>query len=261
MDNPFVGKAGFRPGIYSYGHRNFTGPVRFHPETGVLWEDRARSAGRRRTEYHPRPVRTTAGRSSLSAANTRVTIITNQPWREGMEQPGDDLGASIGLLGVWSSTSGEAFPGDGRATCSSAARQPGTLNEVVFAPGGPIGRESLLADLKQRVRDVRQGPDGLLYVVTDAEPRRDPAYRADTEIDFVGERWTVSYPSTTEDAGTRVRSSVHRGRSAYSSPFYTRLEYGQHMNEGVWYAVCAVRLLGTLSHLLEATGSSSRPSS
>ena len=44
------------------------------------------------------------------------------------------------------------------------------LQRVAFTPRGPIGRESLLAELKQRIRDVRQGPDGLLYLLTDANP-------------------------------------------------------------------------------------------
>jgi hypothetical protein len=67
-----------------------------------------------------------------------------------------------------------------------ASRAGAHFNEVVFAPGGPIGRESLLADLKQRVRDVRRGPT--VWVCRHGrEPRRDPAYRADTEIDFIGE--------------------------------------------------------------------------
>jgi glucose/arabinose dehydrogenase len=44
------------------------------------------------------------------------------------------------------------------------------LHRIVFAPGGPRGREVLLAELKQRIRDVRQGPDGYLYLATDANP-------------------------------------------------------------------------------------------
>jgi glucose/arabinose dehydrogenase len=65
--------------------------------------------------------------------------------------------------------SGERFPAwKGNLFVGGLAGQ--VLQRVVFAAGGPIGRESLLADLKQRVRDVRQGPDGLLYVLTDANP-------------------------------------------------------------------------------------------
>jgi aldose sugar dehydrogenase len=166
MDNPFVGKAGFRPEIYSYGHRNLQG-LAFHPETGVLWE----------TEHGPQggdelniiqagknygwPV-VTFGREYSGE------IITNQPWREGMEQPVTIWVPSIGLSGMVF-YSGERFPAwKGNLFVGGLAGQ--VLQRVVFAPGGPIGRESLLADLKQRVRDVRQGPDGLLYVVTDANP-------------------------------------------------------------------------------------------
>ena len=166
MDNPFVGKAGFRPEIYSYGHRNLQG-LAFHPETGVLWE----------TEHGPQggdelniiqagknygwPV-VTFGREYSGE------IITNQPWREGMEQPVTIWVPSIGLSGMVF-YNGDRFPAwKGNLFVGGLAGQ--VLQRVVFAPGGPIGRESLLADLKQRVRDVRQGPDGLLYVVTDANP-------------------------------------------------------------------------------------------
>jgi glucose/arabinose dehydrogenase len=166
MDNPFVGKAGVRPEIYSYGHRNLQG-LAFHPETGVLWE----------TEHGPQggdelniiqagknygwPV-VTFGREYSG------DLITNQPWREGMEQPVTIWVPSIGLSGMVF-YNGERFPAwKGNLFVGGLAGQ--VLQRVVFAPGGPIGRESLLADLKQRVRDVRQGPDGLLYVVTDANP-------------------------------------------------------------------------------------------
>ncbi len=64
----------------------------------------------------------------------------------------------------------------GRATCSSAAcararsRAPGKLDRVLFNPQmEELRRESLLVDLRQRVRDVQQGPDGLLYVITDED--------------------------------------------------------------------------------------------
>ena len=52
-DNPFVGKAGFKPEIYSYGHRNSLGLI-VHPVTGALWNHRERAQRRRRDQHHPR---------------------------------------------------------------------------------------------------------------------------------------------------------------------------------------------------------------
>lgn len=165
-DNPFVGRAGFRPEIYSYGHRNLQG-LTIHPDTGALWE----------TEHGPQggdelnqiqagknygwPV-VTLGREYAG------DLITNQPWREGIEQPVLFWAPSIALSGMVFYT-GDRFPGwKGNLFVGGLAGLQ--LQRVVFTERGPIGRESLLAELKQRVRDVRQGPDGLLYVVTDANP-------------------------------------------------------------------------------------------
>jgi glucose/arabinose dehydrogenase len=44
------------------------------------------------------------------------------------------------------------------------------VQRIVFTDRGPIGRETLILELRQRVRDLRAGPDGFLYVVTDANP-------------------------------------------------------------------------------------------
>lgn len=165
-DNPFVGRADFRPEIYSYGHRNLQG-LTVHPETGALWE----------TEHGPQggdelnliqagknygwPV-VTFGREYSG------DIITNQPWREGMEQPVTVWVPSIALSGMVFYT-GDRLPGwKGNLFVGGLAGLQ--LQRVVFAAGGPRGRESLLTDLKLRIRDVRQGPDGLLYVATDANP-------------------------------------------------------------------------------------------
>jgi aldose sugar dehydrogenase len=165
-DNPFVGRAGFRPEIYSYGHRNLQG-LAFHPETGELWEnEHGPQGGDELNIIQPGknygwPV-VTFGREYTGE------VITNQPWREGMEQPVMIWVPSIGISGMAFYT-GERFPAwKGNVFVGGLAGQ--VLQRVAFTPRGPVGRESLLADLRQRIRDVRQGPDGLLYVATDANP-------------------------------------------------------------------------------------------
>jgi aldose sugar dehydrogenase len=165
-DNPFVGRAGFRPEIYSYGHRNLQG-LAFHPETGELWE----------TEHGPQggdelniiqPGKNYGWPIVTFGREYTGEVITNQPWREGMEQPVTIWVPSIGLSGMAFYT-GERFPAwKGNIFVGGLAGQ--VVQRLAFTPRGPIGRESLLAELKQRIRDVRQGPDGLLYVATDANP-------------------------------------------------------------------------------------------
>ena len=163
-DNPFVGRAGFRPEIYSYGHRNVQG-LALHPETGELWA----------TEHGPQggdelnviqagknygwPI-VTFGREYSGA------VITDRPWREGMEPPVTIWVPSIALSGM-AFYSGDRLPGwTGSLFVGGLAGLQ--LHRVVFSDGGPFGRETLLNDLKLRIRDVRQGPDGLLYLATDA---------------------------------------------------------------------------------------------
>jgi glucose/arabinose dehydrogenase len=179
-DNPFVGRDGFRPEIYSYGHRNLQG-LTFHPETGALWE----------TEHGPQggdelnqilPGRNYGWPVVTFGREYTGEIITNQPWREGMEQPMMVWVPSIALSGMVFYT-GDKFPSwKGNLFVGGMAGLQ--LQRVVFTEKGPIGRETLLAELRQRIRDVRQGPDGFLYLVTDANPggilRIEPAGPATT---------------------------------------------------------------------------------
>jgi len=166
MDNPFVGRAGFRPEIYSYGHRNLQG-LAFHPTTGQLWE----------TEHGPQggdelnlvqagknygwPV-VTLGREYAG------DLITQVWYREGMEQPVTVWVPSIALSGMVFYT-GDRLPG-WKGDLFLGGLSGLQVHRVVFAPGGVRGREVLINELKQRIRDVRQGPDGYLYLATDANP-------------------------------------------------------------------------------------------
>jgi glucose/arabinose dehydrogenase len=165
-DNPFVGRTGFKPEIFSYGHRNPQG-LTVHPQTGEVWEtEHGPQGGDELNLIQPGknygwPV-VTLGREYTGEA------ITNQPWREGTEQPVTVWVPSIALSGMTFYT-GDRFPvWKGSLFVGGLAGQ--MLQRVVFTPRGPIGRELLIPDLRQRIRDVRQGPDGLLYLLTDANP-------------------------------------------------------------------------------------------
>ena len=164
-DNPFVSRAGAKPEIWTYGHRNMQGLV-LHPVTGDLWE----------TEHGPQ-------------GGDEVNVIkagSNYGWpvigygvnygsgaaihagthREGMQQPLHIWVPSIGVSGLMIYT-GDKFPGwkgnlfAGGMTGKRLVRM--TLN------GQKVDFEEDLLWGVGRVRDVRQGPDGLIYVAIDGE--------------------------------------------------------------------------------------------
>jgi glucose/arabinose dehydrogenase len=154
-DNPFVGRAGFRPEIYSYGHRNLQG-LTFHPVTGALWEtEHGPQGGDELNLIEPGknygwPV-VTLGREYSGE------VITNQPWREGMEGPVMAWLPSIALSGMVFYT-GDRFPGwKGNLFVGGLAGLQ--LQRVVFTEKGPVGRETLLLYL---VSDFN--PGGILRI-------------------------------------------------------------------------------------------------
>jgi len=168
-DNPFVGRAGYRPEIYSYGHRTVLG-LTFHPTSGALWE----------TENGPQ------GGDEVNiieaGKNYGWPLVTygieydgsraaDTPWRAGLVPPKLFWVPSIAASGITFYTGSRipAWQGNLFVGAMTVGRIPGTgrLERIVFAEnGGELRRESLLGNLHQRIRDVRQGPDGLLYLLT-----------------------------------------------------------------------------------------------
>jgi aldose sugar dehydrogenase len=163
--NPFAGRDGFKPEIYTYGHRNAQG-LAFHTETGELWE----------TEHGPQggdELNTiVAGKNYGWPISTFGREYSGEfispPWKEGVEQPVIFWAPSIGLSGMAFYT-GDRFPAwKGNVFLGALSGQQ--IQRVVFTEKGPIGREALLGTLRLRIRDVRQGPDGFLYAAVDANP-------------------------------------------------------------------------------------------
>jgi aldose sugar dehydrogenase len=163
--NPFAGRDGFKPEIYTYGHRNAQG-LAFHPETGELWE----------TEHGPQggdELNTiVAGKNYGWPISTFGREYSGEfispPWKEGVEQPVIFWAPSIGLSGMAFYT-GDRFPAwKGNVFLGALSGQQ--IQRVVFTEKGPVGREALLGTLRLRIRDVRQGPDGFLYAAVDANP-------------------------------------------------------------------------------------------
>lgn len=171
-DNPFAGRAGYRPEIYAYGFRNQQG-LAFDPVRGVLWEHEfGPNGGDELNQILP-------GRNygwplvTLGRNYDGSRIDGSLAWREGMEPPVLFWVPAISPSGLAVYT-GDKFPrwkGNLFVGGMMTGRAPGTghLERLVFSDktGGEMLRESLLPELKQRIREVRQGPDGYLYLLTD----------------------------------------------------------------------------------------------
>ena len=172
QDNPFAGKAGTRPEIYTMGHRSVLGFAQ-HPLTHELWiTEMGPNGGDELNVLKPGrnygwPV-VSLGRTYPGPWQAKV----NEPTHAGYEPPIIYWTPSISVTGIAFYTGsklakwqGDVFVGGVRY-----GEVPGTgrLDRILFNDKmEELRRESLLTDLHQRIRDVRQGPDGLIYVATD----------------------------------------------------------------------------------------------
>jgi glucose/arabinose dehydrogenase len=169
-DNPFVGTAGALPEIFTRGHRNPQG-LAVHPVTGAVWvSEHGPQGGDELNELLP------GGNYGWPLASFGVdyggTAIGTSPVLPGMTAPKVFWVPGIFPSGLAFYT-GDAFPAwQGDVFIGSMGRAAnGHLVRLVFdAQGLEVGQETLLDELKQRIRDVRQGPDGALYVLTDEDP-------------------------------------------------------------------------------------------
>jgi glucose/arabinose dehydrogenase len=169
-DNPFVGKPGYKPYIFSMGHRNQLG-LTINPFNGEVWSGEQGPNG-----------------------GDEINVITpgrNYGWpvlsygrdyrgprfpasRQEFEEPTVFWTPSIALSGMTFYT-GDRFPLWRRNLFVGGMREgeiarTGQLQRIVFNENWEeLRREALLRDLHQRIRDVRQGPDGLLYVITEED--------------------------------------------------------------------------------------------
>lgn len=162
-DNPFVGQAGALPSTYSYGHRNPQG-MAVHPTRGEVWtHEHGPKGGDEINLLKPGanygwPV-VTYGRSY---AGLPIGEGTTKP---GMEPPLHHWTPSIAPSGMAFYT-GDAFPAwQGNLFVGSLKFR--NLVRVVLNGTRVVGQEVLLDGAFGRIRDVRQGPDGLIYVLTD----------------------------------------------------------------------------------------------
>ena len=171
-DNPFLGKSGYKPEIYTLGHRNQQG-LAVHPETGELWETEQGPNGG--DEINIILAGKNYGWPLVSFGRTYQGPRQSEiPWKEGMEQPLVFWVPSIATSGLTFYT-GDRFPRWKGNVFVGALREgeiPGTghMERVVLNQAGDeLRREKLLIELRQRIRDIRQGPDGFLYVLTEED--------------------------------------------------------------------------------------------
>lgn len=162
-DNPFAGRAGVLPEIYSLGHRNPQGLVR-DPRDGAIWlNEHGPMGGDEINALLPGHnygwPRATFG---LDYSGAEVTDLTAAP---GMDAPRVVWVPSIAPSGfaVYRGAPFAAWEGD----LFVGGLKNRRLMRVRLRPDGAARQEELLARLDVRIRDVRLGPDGLLYVLTD----------------------------------------------------------------------------------------------
>ncbi len=167
-DNPFVGKSGARPEIYSLGHRSMQAAA-LHPETGQLWTVEHGARGGDELN-HPEAGKNYGWPVITYGIDYSGARIGEGTAKEGLEQPvyyWDPVIAPSGA--VW--YTGDKYPG-WKGSLFIGSRQPGALVRVTVENGRVTSEERYLAELGDRIRDVQQGQDGLLYVVTDEDDGR-----------------------------------------------------------------------------------------
>jgi glucose/arabinose dehydrogenase len=169
-DNPFVGKAGYKPEVFSLGHRNSIG-LAIHPGTGEVWQNENGPNGG--DEINIIRAGRNYGWPIVSYGRTYPgPRQSEQPWQKQFEQPVVFWVPSIAISGMAFYT-GNKLPkwkGDVFVGGMRTGEIPGTghLERILFNENmEELRRESLLVDMRQRIRDVRQGPDELLYLLTD----------------------------------------------------------------------------------------------
>ena len=167
--NPFLAKEGYKPEIFTYGHRNAQG-LAIHPDTGAVWANEHGPQGGdelnilQAGKNYGWPVASYGREYGPSGV-----LISQHPTKEGIEEPILTWLPSIGISGMIFYT-GDKFP-QWKGHLFVGGLVGLSLHRLAFnEKGGLLGREALLTEVRQRIRDVRQGPDGNIYVAVDANP-------------------------------------------------------------------------------------------
>ncbi len=164
-DNPFVGKEDALPEIYSYGHRNPQGLV-LNARTGEIWEHEHGPMGGDEINII-KPGKNYGWPKATFGIDYSGAIISDYTERPGMENSILHWTPSIAPSGMAIYT-GDQFP-QWRGDVFAGALAGQHLRRVKFRGNKPIAQEKLLEDLEMRIRDVSNGPDGALYVLTNGD--------------------------------------------------------------------------------------------
>ncbi|HEX6176285.1 MAG TPA: PQQ-dependent sugar dehydrogenase [Candidatus Binatia bacterium] len=167
-DNPLVDRKGAKPEIWSYGHRNIQSAA-IDPQTGQLWTVEHGARGGDELN-HPQ-----AGKNygwpiityGVDYSGAKIGEGTAKP---GMEQPvyyWDPVIAPSGMIFY----TGDIFP-DWKGSMLVGSLNPGLLVRLVMKDGRIAREERYLSELNERIRDVRQGPNGFVYLLTDSRDGR-----------------------------------------------------------------------------------------
>jgi glucose/arabinose dehydrogenase len=160
-----VGRPDARPEIYSYGHRNIQGAT-LHPSTGQLWTHEHGPQGGDEINL-PAPGVNYGWPVISYGVNYGIgTAIGEGTEKAGMAQPLHHWTPSIAPSGM-AFYAGHRFPG-WRGDLFVGSLKFELLLRLELEDGRVVGEERLLEEALGRIRDVRQGPDGLLYLLTDA---------------------------------------------------------------------------------------------
>ena len=162
VDNPYVKTPNTRPEIWSYGHRNVQG-LAIHPQTGDVWANEHGPQGGDELNLI-QPMKNYGWPVIGFGVNYRTgTIIHSGTHREGMEQPRHVWVPSIGISGLMIYT-GDKFPQwKGNFFVGGMAGEQ--VGRLTYDAKRGFTSSELLAQGLGRVRDLRQGPDGLIYLV------------------------------------------------------------------------------------------------
>jgi glucose/arabinose dehydrogenase len=162
-DNPFVGRSGARPEIWSYGHRSVQAAT-IHPETGQLWTVEHGAAGGDELN-NPQAGKNYGWPVITYGRDYNGRSIGEGTAKEGMEQPvyyWDPVIAPSGMIFY----TGDKFPA-WRGNIFVGGLASKVLTRLALENGRVVTEERYLRELNERIRDVRQGPDGYIYLITD----------------------------------------------------------------------------------------------
>jgi cytochrome c551/c552 len=204
-DNPYFAVEGALPEIFTWGNRSVM-DFTTHPVTGAVWEIENGPQGGDEVNIL-KPASNFGWPIATYGRDYDGTRFSPQPWVEGTDLPELFWVPSITVAGL-TFYSGDKFPkwkNNLFVTSMIVGRIPGTghIVRVVFNEYGEVRREELLKNLKQRFRYIQQGPDQLLYALTDHSDgvlmRIEPATAAEFEA------------ATAAGPGNAVTQAVEQG--------------------------------------------------